>query len=51
MALVGGGQNDVLPFRFYQGIFALVETPLSENKPASLTNWPGDPPDPPPKLS
>jgi hypothetical protein len=51
MALTGAEQSDVLPFRFSQGILALVETPLFKNNPVSLTNRPSDPPDPPPKLS
>jgi hypothetical protein len=51
MALMGAEQSDVLPFRFNQGILALVETPLFKNNPVSLINRPGDPPDPPPKLS
>jgi hypothetical protein len=51
MALVGVEQTDVLPFHFTQGIFVVFETPLVESNPLCLADWPGDPPDPPPKFS
>lgn len=51
MALMGVEQGDVLPFRFNQGVLNVVETPLVESHPVCLADWPGDPPDPPPKLS
>jgi hypothetical protein len=51
MILIGAAQSDVLPFRFIQKIPVVVELSPTESTPVCLAERPGDPPDPPPKLS
>ena len=51
MILGGVEQSDVLPFHFCQTNLVLLESALIVNTPVCLTDWPGVPPDPPPKLS
>ncbi len=50
MALMGVEQSDVLPFRFNQGPPAVEGTPIIVPIPDCLADWPGEPPDQPPKL-
>jgi hypothetical protein len=51
MVAWGAEQSDVLPYRFSLAFRSVHETALFTCNPASLSDRPGDPPDPPPKLS
>jgi len=49
--LPGGDQSDVLPFHFSQGSYVEFETDHITCTPVYMADWPGVPPDPPPKLT
>ena len=51
MALVGVDLSDVIPFRFIQAPPAVEGTSLTLLIPDCLADWPGEPPDQPPKLT
>lgn len=51
MAVTGTEQSDALPYRYVPEVLDLVEAPVVVCHPLCLADWPGDPPDPPPKLS
>jgi hypothetical protein len=49
-AFFGGGQGDLLPFLFSQDTVVIFEGVLDAHTPVSRIDWPGEPPDPPPRL-
>jgi hypothetical protein len=51
MLISGIGQIDILPYRFSQGRPVVWESALIALTPVCRADWPGEPPDPPPKLS
>lgn len=50
MALLGAEQTDILPFRFSQSPPAAAESPINVQTRHSWADWPGEPPDQPPKV-
>jgi hypothetical protein len=50
MAFPGVEQTDVFPFRFNQRRLIVWESTLIVSPPVCRADWPGEPPDPPPKL-
>ncbi len=50
LALSGAAQSDLLPYRFYQADIAIIETAGVASIPVCLSDWQGEPPDPPPRL-
>ena len=50
-ALVGVAHGDVFPYRFSTNNPVVFESIMTARDPVCRIDWPGEPPDPPPKLS
>jgi len=51
LAFFGAGQSELLPSHFSLDNLVIFEASLYTHIPVSISDWPGNPPDPPPKLS
>ena len=50
IATFGVGQNELIPFLFSLDKLVIFEASLYTHIPARRMDWPGEPPDPPPRL-
>jgi hypothetical protein len=51
LAIFGMGHSELLPSRFCITHLVILEASLQVHSPVRQADWPGEPPDPPPRLS